>query len=192
MYRKVCSVHVQCIYLCLMRLGRMSTNGRKSASPLCLLLLFANSASQPLYLNMFLSHLSITSFQSIFICVASHSLSQSISVHRERSCVSRWVSRCPVSVSFVFFLSLLPCEKLLRVFVTSSSHFHGDRRWLTALTEVSSSQGPGKAWRNACVCMWNRGRAYWWVRFYLWAYVFILSRVHFSCRRVTVMFISLT
>lgn len=83
---------------CLMRLGRMSGNGRKSASPpvsvsfqllspLCQL--FFNSASQPLYLNMFLSHLSITSFQSIFICVASHSLSQSISVPRERWCVSR-------------------------------------------------------------------------------------------------------
>lgn len=47
----------------------------------------------------------------------------------------------------------LPCEKLLRVFVTSSSHFHGDQHWLTALTEVSSLQGPGKAWRNVCVCV---------------------------------------
>lgn len=57
-----------------------------------------------------------------------------------------------VTVSFVLFSCSvwlyafsLPCEKLLRVFVSSSCHFHGDRPWLTALKEVSSLQGPGKA-----------------------------------------------
>lgn len=103
---------------CLMRLGRMSGNGRKSASPLCLSLqllsplcqLFFNSASQPLYLNMFLSHLSITSFQSIFICVASRSLSQSISV------ALRALMCLPVSLSLsvpVFFFVVFLCAPSL-------------------------------------------------------------------------------
>lgn len=48
-----------------------------------------NSFSQVFHLNMFLSHLSIEYFQSIFVSAASHSLSQSISAPRERRRVSR-------------------------------------------------------------------------------------------------------
>lgn len=47
----------------------------------------------------------------------------------------------------------LPCEKLLRVFVMSLSHFHGDQHWLTALEGVSSSQGPGEGMKE-CVRVW--------------------------------------
>lgn len=103
---------------------------------------------------MFLSHLSITFFQSIFICVASHLLSQSLCLARVDMSPSKSLAVCFCLLSCPFSLCAfpLPCEKLLRVFVTSSSHFHGDQPWLTALTEVSSSQGPGKAWRNVCVC----------------------------------------
>lgn len=103
-FRTLLFVHVCCIHLCvcywgrgfqqcLMRLGMDVKQQKKICFPclssFSLLLANFNSAFQPLYLNMFLSHLSITSFQSIFICMASHSLSQSISVPRKHLCVSR-------------------------------------------------------------------------------------------------------
>ena len=56
--------------------------------------------SQPLYRNMLLSHLSITSIQSIFIRVASHSLSQSISLPCECWCCLQVNPSLSVSVFF--------------------------------------------------------------------------------------------
>lgn len=124
---------------------------------------------------MFLSHLSITFFQSIFICVASHLLSQSLCLARVDMSPSKSlaVCFCLLSCSFSLCAFPLPCEKLLRVFVTSSSHFHGDQSWLTALTEVSSSQGPGKAWRNVYVCKIGS------------AYVFVGAFLHLSMHTCT-------
>lgn len=138
-----------------------ASNGRKSVSPFCLFLhlfLNFNSASQPLHLNMFLSHLSITSFQSIFICVASHSLSQSISVPRERWCVSRWVSPClSLSFSLLFFSVWLPFAmwETLKGLCNELESLP----WWPALTDSSYRglfmAGPGEGMKE-CVCKIKR------------------------------------
>lgn len=59
-----------------------------------------NSASHPLYLNVHLSYLSITPFQSIFIFMSPHSLSQSIFLPREHGRVSGCLF---LSSSLLFF-----------------------------------------------------------------------------------------
>lgn len=133
-------------WLGLMGFGRMICSPSLPPSPASLHV-FLNSSSQPLYLSMLLSHLSITGFQFMSICVASHLLSQSLCPVRVDLSPSKSLAVCfclhPCPFSLCAFL--LPCEKLLRVFVTSSSHFHGDQPRLTALTEVSSWQGLEKA-----------------------------------------------
>lgn len=118
------------------------------------------STSQPLYHNMFVSHLSITSIPSIFICVASHSFSQSIFLPCKCSCCLPVNLLLSVSISFfVVFLCVpsffWPCEKLLTVFVVCPNHLHGDQLWVTAPKKVPSLQGPWKGKRNVRVL---RGR----------------------------------
>lgn len=136
------------------------------------LYVFLHSASQPLYLSMLLSHLSITGFQFMSICVASHLLSQSLRPARVDMSPSKSLAVCfclhPCSFSLCAFLFAL-WETLKGVFVTSSSHFHGDQPRLTALTEVSSWQGLEKAWRNVRVCKIGSAYVCLWVHFYLWA-----------------------
>lgn len=75
------------LFSSVMRLGRMSGHGRKPAAPLSLAslssfstvlqLCFPTSLSQ-----CFMSHLSIKSFQCIFICVVS-ALAQSVNLRHE-------------------------------------------------------------------------------------------------------------
>lgn len=103
---------------------------------------------------------------SIHVHLCGVSLAQSVDMSPSKSLA---VCFCLHPRSFSLCAFLLPCEKLLRVFVTSSGHFHGDRPRLTALTEVSSWQGLEKAWRNVRVCKIGSAYVCLWVHFYLWA-----------------------
>lgn len=145
-------------------------------------------------------------FQSIFICVASRSLAQSISVHRESStCLLVSLSLFVFCLLFVVSPSLCLVRNsegpLLRAPATSM---------VTAvdwqlLQRSLHRKGPGRAWRNVYVCKIERAPMCLWVLFLTSQNVhmcewFLLTsvsvhpsrRVHFPRRRVTVMFISLT
>lgn len=67
-----------------------------------------NSTSLPLYHNMLVSHLSIRSIPSIFICMASHSLSQSIFLPRKCSCCLPVNLSLSVSISFFVVFLCMP------------------------------------------------------------------------------------
>lgn len=122
--------------------------------PLQLLLSILFWTLLPYFLiSVSLLHLSVRSFYCMFICdVCTRSVSQSPS--RVLMCLF-------LSYSLVFFfvcLPNLPSEKLLRVFVASLSHFHGDWSWLTTRKEGLFMAAAGENVRDN-ICAYAKERA---------------------------------